>query len=66
MLRMIMINQLEVKMMSPFGNVLNTRETYSKFYQKIFTEVEVQFSDEDPAWIPLNTLLAMRQIYKEE
>ena len=45
--------------MSPFGNVLNTRETYSKFYQEIFTEVEVQFHDENPAWIPLNTLLAM-------
>ena len=66
MLRMIMINQLEVKMMSPFGIVLNTRETYSKFYQKIYTEVEVQFSDEDPAWIPLNTLLAMRTIYNKE
>ena len=53
-------------MMSPFGNVLNTRETYSKFYQKIFTEVELQFSDEDPAWIPLNTLLSMRLIYNKE
>ena len=52
--------------MSPFGNVLNTREMYSKFYQKIFTEVEVQFNDEDPAWIPLNTLLAMRTIYNKE
>ena len=66
MLRMIMINQLEVKMMSPFGNVLNTRETYSRFYQKLFTEVEVQFHDEDPAWIPLDTLLAMRRIYTKE
>ena len=66
MLRMNMINQLEVKMMSPFGNVLNTRETYSKFYQKLFTEVEVQFHDEDPAWIPLDTLLAMRKIYTKE
>ena len=53
-------------MMSPFGNVLNTRETYSKFYQEIFTEVEVQFNDEDPAWIPLDTLLAMRKIYTKE
>ena len=66
MLRMIMINQLEVKMMSPFGSVLNTRESYSRFYQRKFTEVEVQFSDEDPAWIPLNTLLAMRSIYNKE
>jgi len=53
-------------MMSPFGNVLNTRESYSKFYQRKFTEVEVQFSDEDPAWIPLNTLLSMRLIYNKE
>lgn len=53
-------------MMSPFGYVLNTRESYSRFYQKNFTEVEVQFSDEDPAWIPLNTLLAMRTIYNKE
>ena len=52
--------------MSPFCNVLNTRETYSRYYQKIFTEVEVQFSDEDPAWIPLNTLLSMRLIYNKE
>ena len=66
MQRVIMINQLEVKMMSPFGNVLNTRETYSKFYQEIFTEVEVQFNDENPAWIPLDTLLAMRKIYTKE
>ena len=66
MQRMIMINQLEVKMMSPFGNVLNTRETYSRFHQKLFTEVEVQFHDEDPAWIPLDTLLAMREIYTKE
>ena len=66
MQRMNMINQLEVKMMSPFGNVLNTRETYSRFHQKLFTEVEVQFHDEDPAWIPLDTLLAMRRIYTKE
>ena len=63
MQRMIMINQLEVKMMSPFGNVLNTRETYSKFYQKIFTEVEVQFHEENPTWIPLDTLLAIERIH---
>tara|TARA_B100001250_G_scaffold17927_1_gene15612 strand:- start:609 stop:770 length:162 start_codon:yes stop_codon:yes gene_type:complete len=48
-------------MMSPFANVLNTRESYSKFYQEIFTEVEVQFADENPAWIPLDTLLAMEK-----
>ena len=53
-------------MMSPFGNVLNTRETYSRFYQKLFTEVEVQFHDEYPAWIPLYTLLSIIKIYTKE
>ena len=53
-------------MISPFSVVKNTRESYSRFHQRKFTEVEVQFQDEDPAWIPLNTLLAMRQIYKED
>ena len=47
-------------MMSPFGNVLNTRETYSRFYQEIITEVEVQFQDETPTWIPLETLIAIK------
>ena len=53
-------------MISPFGSVLNTRESYSRFHQRKFTEVEVQFDTEDPAWIPLNTLLAMRTIYNKE
>jgi len=48
-------------MMSPFGNVLNTRDSYSKFYQENFTEVEVQFDDERPTWIPLETLLAIQK-----
>ena len=52
---------MEIKMMSPFGNVLNTRESYSRFYQEVFTEVEVQFRDERPAWIPLDTLLAIKE-----
>ena len=53
-------------MMSPFGNVLDTRETYSRFYQKIYTEVEVQFKDENPTWIPLDTLLAIKELNNEE
>ena len=53
-------------MMSPFGNGLNTRETYSKFYQKIYTEVEVQFKNENPTWIPLDTLLAIKELNNEE
>ena len=46
-------------MVSPFGSVLNTRESYSRFHQRKFTEVEVQFNDEDPAWIPYDTLISM-------
>jgi len=30
-------------------------------YRKNFTEVLVQFYDEDPAWIPMDTLEAMVQ-----
>ena len=48
-------------MMINFGNVLNTRESYSRFYQEIFTEVEVQFENEKPTWIPLETLLAIQK-----
>ena len=50
-------------MMSPFGNVLNTRESYSRFHQKLFTEVEVQFDNENPTWIPLDTLLAIEKTH---
>ena len=57
---------MEFEMMSPFGNVLNTRETYNRFYQEIFTEVEVQFGEERPAWIPLDTLLAIKELNNEE
>ena len=42
--------------------VQNTRENYSKFLDKVFTEVLVQVKDEDPAWIPYNTLLAMQSL----
>ena len=52
---------MEIEMMSPFGNVLKTRESYSRLYQEGFTEVEVQFGDEHPAWIPLDTLLAIKE-----
>jgi len=53
---------MEFEMMSPFGNVLNTRQMYSRFYQEIFTEVEVQFGEERPAWIPLDTLLSIEKL----
>ena len=46
-------------MTNPISFVKNTRTTYSLQYRKNFTEVLVQFADEDPAWIPMDTLEAM-------
>jgi len=48
---------------NPFNFVKNTRQSYSKFYQKEFTEVEVKVDSEDPAWIPLDTLIAITKKY---
>jgi len=39
--------------------VKNVRTVYHRFYAKNVKEVEVQFQDEDPAWIPYDTLIAM-------
>ena len=50
------------QMKNPLSPVKMVRETYSKWLQKSITEVEVQFKDEDPAWIPYNTLLAMQSL----
>jgi len=49
-------------MKNPLSPVKQVRESYSKFLQKHVTEVEVQFKDEDPAWIPYDTLLAMQEL----
>jgi len=46
-------------MSNPISYVKNTRTTYSIQYRKNVTEVLVQFADEDPAWIPMNTLESM-------
>jgi len=48
-----------MKMSNPISYVKNTRTTYSMQYRKNVTEVLVQFADEDPAWIPMETLSAM-------
>ena len=48
-------------MKNPLSPVKQVRESYSRFLQKHVTEVEVQFKDEDPAWIPYTTLLAMQE-----
>ena len=49
-------------MISPLSFVKNVRTVYCRFYQKNIKEVQVQFLDEDPAWIPYDTLLSMLQV----
>ena len=46
-------------MINPMSVIKNVRTVYSRFYQENIKEVEVQFGDENPAWIPYETLLAM-------
>ena len=48
------------EMKNPLSPVKMVRETYSKWLQRSVTEVQVQFKDEEPAWIPYETLLAMQ------
>ena len=59
--RHIHISDAMEQMRNPLSPVKQVRESYSRFLQKHVTEVEVQFKDEDPAWIPYNTLLAMQE-----
>ena len=49
-------------MFSPLRYVQNVRTVYSRFYQKNIKEVEVRFGDEEPAWIPYDTLLSIMSI----
>jgi hypothetical protein len=49
-------------MFNPLRYVQNVRTVYSRFYQKNIKEVEVQFNDEEPAWIPYDTLLSIMSI----
>ena len=51
-------------MMNPLSAVKNTREVWSKFLEKNVREVQVQFKDEPPAWIPYETLLAIEETRK--
>ena len=46
-------------MFNPVSFVKNVRTSYSGFLQKNVQEVEVQFMNEDPAWIPYDTLISM-------
>ena len=49
------------KIGNPFRPVKNVRTVYDRFHDKVVKEVQVQFSDEDPAWIPYDTLLAIKE-----
>ena len=46
-------------MYNPVSFVKNVRTSYSRFLQKNVQAVEVQFMNEDPAWIPYDTLISM-------
>ena len=56
-----MYEQAMVEMNNPLSPVKMVRETYSKWLQRHVTEVQVQFRDEEPAWIPYETLLAIKE-----
>ena len=49
-------------MINPMSVIKNVRTVYSRFYQKNIKEVEVRFGDEEPAWIPYDTLLSIMSI----
>jgi len=49
-------------MINPLSYVKNVRTVYDRFYRKNIKEVQVQFLDENPAWIPYDTLLSMLQV----
>ena len=49
------------KLKNPIRPVKNVRTVYDRFYQKNVKEVQVQFKDENPAWIPYDTLIAMME-----
>ena len=50
------------EMRNPLSPVKMVRESYSKWLQRSVTEVQVQFKEEEPAWIPYETLLAMQEL----
>jgi hypothetical protein len=47
-------------MNNPLSCINNTRTSYRKDLGKVITEVQVQFKDENPAWIPYETLIAIQ------
>jgi hypothetical protein len=55
---------MELNNKNPLSPVKLVRETYSHWLQKNITEVQVQFKNEEPAWIPYDTLLAVQEAKK--
>lgn len=53
-------------MTNPIAPVKNTRKTYNRYLEKVITEVQVQFDQEDPAWIPYDTLIAAQKVYTND
>ena len=49
-------------MENPLNPVKNVREVWSKSLERKVKEVQVQFANENPAWIPLETLLAIQNL----
>ena len=56
---------ISMKMSNPISYVKNTRVSYSKFLERKVREVQVQFKDEEPAWIPYETLLAIEEFVND-
>ena len=54
------------KLKNPIRPVKNVRTVYDRFYQKNVKEVQVQFKNENPAWIPYETLIAMMETEIEQ
>ena len=57
---------MKEQLRNPIRPVKNVRTVYDKFYQKNVKEVQVQFKDENPAWIPYETLIAMMETEIEQ
>ena len=60
--RHLHISDAMEQMKNPLSPVKMVRESYSKWLQRTVTEVQVQFKEEEPAWIPYETLLAMQSL----
>jgi len=53
-------------MENPLTPVKNVREVWNKSLNQKVMEVQVQFQNENPSWIPLETLLAIQSVRNEQ